>query len=591
MIKTFRSALFTTGLVWLGVSAAWSATDIKLSVEGGDEALKTRLETASRLFALDESEDPTAQDYAAAALAEYNTMVGVLYEEGYYGPTVSVLLDGTEAQSLSPFKLPDSFDKARIRVTTGPQFVFGRATIAPVPDGTTVPADFAKGQVAKLTTIKSTSQQTVDAWRDLGYAKADLGKQSILANHNKREIDVDMGVETGPRLNFGRLIVENNRLVREERIRAIAGLPRGQVYDPDQLASAANRLRDTGAFRSISMTEADAPRGDQLDFTVNVVEATPRRFGFGAELISQEGLTLSSFWMHRNILGGAEKLRFDVEVGGIGGVTGGEDTDLTARFERPATFDARNTLYIQSTLSRENEPEYSSDQFRTDVGISRRASDDLTVEYGIAYRRATITDDDGEVSYTQLLFPLNATYDKREGGASATGGYYVAGQVMPFVGLNDTPDGVRSTLDTRTYLSPIEGTVFALRGQLGVIEGAKVEEVPADFQFYSGGGGTVRGQDYQSLGYADGGGASFLGASFELRQSITDAFSVVGFYDYGYIGAEAGWDIEGESHTGGGLGVRYDTPIGPLRLDLATALSGDSAGEEVEIYIGIGQAF
>lgn len=592
MLKNFRSVL--SGAVFLGLftTAAWPAIDIDLSVSGGDDALAERLKTASRIYAADETEDVTAQDYAAAALAEYNTIVGVLYEEGYYGPTVSVTLDGTEASQLNPFRLPAEFKSAQITVETGPRFVFRTAEVGPLPEGTTPPEQFASGQDARLDVIRSTGQDAVDAWRAAGYAKADLTGQRIVADHPAEALDVSLGLTPGPQLKFGRLSVDNNRNVREERIRAIAGLPRGEIYDPDEVAAAANRLRNTGAFRSVAMREDEEVRaGEFLDFSVNVVEAKPRRFGFGAELISDEGVTLSTFWMHRNILGGAEKLRFDAEVAGIGGTTGGEDVNLTARFERPATFDPRNTLFVQSTLERMDEPEYTSDQFRTDVGIVREASDDLTIQYGVAFRRATIEDSDGEISYTQLLFPVSATYDKREGGSNATGGYYLSGEVMPFYGLNDTPEGIRSTLDARTYFSATETTVFALRGQLGFIEGAKAEEVPADFQFYSGGGGTVRGQNYQSLGYNDGGGASFLGASLELRQGITDAISAVGFVDYGFIGGELGLDTEGEDHAGAGLGVRYNTPIGPLRLDVATPVTGGDMGREFEIYIGIGQAF
>jgi translocation and assembly module TamA len=65
----------------------------------------------------------------------------------------------------------------------------------------------------------------------------------------------------------------------------------------------------------------------------------------------------------------------------------------------------------------------------------------------------------------------------------------------------------------------------------------------------------------------------------------------VAFVDYGYIGAEPSMTMDGSDHTGGGLGLRYETPIGPLRLDVATPLSGDSVFGELEIYIGIGQAF
>ena len=104
----------------------------------------------------------------------------------------------------------------------------------------------------------------------------------------------------------------------------------------------------------------------------------------------------------------------------------------------------------------------------------------------------------------------------------------------------------------------------------------------------------MRGQPYQSLGVDLGGGQrtggkAFFGASSELRARVTDKIGVVGFVDAGYIGAN-GFSDSGDWHAGAGLGLRYDTGIGPLRLDVAAPISG-STGDGVQIYIGIGQAF
>ena len=113
--------------------------------------------------------------------------------------------------------------------------------------------------------------------------------------------------------------------------------------------------------------------------------------------------------------------------------------------------------------------------------------------------------------------------------------------------------------------------------------------------FFSGGAGTVRGQGYQSLavdlgGGLTAGGRSFIGASAELRAKVTDVWSVVAFYDAGFIGEESFADGNGDWHFGAGLGVRYNTGIGPIRLDLATPV-GAGSGSNIEFYIGIGQAF
>ena len=137
---------------------------------------------------------------------------------------------------------------------------------------------------------------------------------------------------------------------------------------------------------------------------------------------------------------------------------------------------------------------------------------------------------------------------------------------------------------------------MAARGQIGSILFADAENSPSSYLFYSGGGGTVRGQDFQSLGVDIGGGdelggTSFIGAQLEARVNVTDSIGVVGFYDAGFVGPESLPFEDGDWHAGAGLGVGYNTGIGPIRLDVGTPTTGDDAGESIEVYIGIGQAF
>jgi translocation and assembly module TamA len=113
--------------------------------------------------------------------------------------------------------------------------------------------------------------------------------------------------------------------------------------------------------------------------------------------------------------------------------------------------------------------------------------------------------------------------------------------------------------------------------------------------FFSGGAGTVRGQGYQSLAVDLGngarlGGRSFLALSAEMRVDLFSEWSVVGFADTGFIGQDALGQVNGNWHSGAGFGVRYDTGFGPIRVDVATPLDND-AGQDFELYIGIGQAF
>ena len=138
--------------------------------------------------------------------------------------------------------------------------------------------------------------------------------------------------------------------------------------------------------------------------------------------------------------------------------------------------------------------------------------------------------------------------------------------------------------------------MVAGRLQFGSLVGPDLNEAPPDYLFYAGGGGSVRGFPYQELGVEVDdetvGGRSFIGASAELRGGITDALGLVGFVDTAYIGANSWIDDKGSWITGAGIGVRYQTGLGPIRFDIATPVSGgDDDISPYQIYIGIGQAF
>jgi translocation and assembly module TamA len=130
----------------------------------------------------------------------------------------------------------------------------------------------------------------IDGWRSQGHAKAEAAGQRIVADHRQAQLDARIQLDPGPRLRFGGLRISGQERMRESRIRAIAGLPEGEIFDPDAVVRAANRLRRSGAFRSVALTEAERiGPGGTLDIEAALVEEAPRRIGFGAEIASTEG--------------------------------------------------------------------------------------------------------------------------------------------------------------------------------------------------------------------------------------------------------------------------------------------------------------
>ena len=541
----------------------------------------------------------TPQDVLAAAQADYGRLVGLMYDRGFFAPEVSILLDGREAALLSLAGAMRQIKSVELRVATGPSFKFGQARIAPLPADAERRNTFATGETASTNAIKTAVDNGIDDWRTRGYPKATVASQSIIARHDANRLDVDIRLNPGRKLRFGNLVVDGNARMRPERVVEIAGLPTGQIFDPAEVTQASVRLRRSGVFSSIALTEADAVSPtDTLNIDAQIIEAKLRRFGFGAELSTHDGLGLSGFWLHRNVFGGGERLRIGGEIKGIGGETGGNDYELSLAFSRPATFNTDTDFYANASVSSFEEPNFSSDRVTLEAGIRRYAS--LRREYtlGVGYIGANTTDVFGDQTYHILTLPVSAEFDYRDNDLNATKGYYLKASLTPFLNLRGTSNGLRGTLDARSYRSfgKDERFTFAVRGQFGFVAGPSIDAAPADFLFYSGGGGTVRGQDYQSLGVDLGGGnviggASFMGVSSELRVKTGEKTSFVGFYDAGLIGSDvlpgAG---SSDWHIGAGFGVRYDTGIGPIRLDVGTPVGGQSASG-VKVYIGIGQSF
>lgn len=597
LVRVRRAAAF--GVVLSVMAVAGQAAEVALNGVADDD-LRDTLRGGSLLFeqTIVEENKPSPSEILGAAQADYKRLLAVLYDNGYFGAVININIDGREAASISPVAAPDSISRVVIDVEAGPKFKFGRARIAPVAEGTTLPEGFAEGETASLGVLKSTASEGVDGWRALGHAKATLSEQELVADHPARLIRADLTLDPGPRYRFGPLVVLSESDVRRERIIDIAGLPEGDVFSPEEIRLSTERLRRTGAFSAVALSEADdAGPNNTLPVTLQTTDAAKRRLGFGAELSTLEGLTVSAFWLHRNLLGGAERLRFDAEVSGIGGNSGGTDYSLGARFGRPATFNEDTDFYALALLEQLDEVSFFSRQLDLEAGIERIASSERTYTLGLGLRTAQTRDVFGENNYTLLTLPLSAQFDYRNDVLNATSGYYLKANVMPFVALSGADNGVRSFVDARAYrtFGATRPVTFALRGQLGSVYGPDLSLAPADYLFYSGGGGTVRGQEYQSLGVPVGndttGGRSFAGLSAEVRVGVTDSIGIVGFVDAGYIGEEEFYDGSGTWHSGAGLGLRYNTPIGPIRLDVAVPTSGPDTDENFQVYIGIGQSF
>lgn len=588
----------------MGLAAlpAWALDRLDIRVSGGAEDLQQAVEDASQLRSLQAEGRTDPQDLLAAARADYARILAALYAKGHYSVDIRIRIDGREAAAIPALEAPRSISVIEVAVDPGAPFRFGVAQVAPLAPGTVLPKEFRTGAIAESGAVTSAVDVAIRAWRETGHAKAFVASQDVVADHAAQRLDAEVGLDPGPRLRFGRLEIVGEERMREARVRKIAGLPEGKTFSETDLRRAETRLRRTGIFASVALTEDEritAP--DFLGVTATVVEQKPRRYSFGAEIASLDGVSLSAAWLHRNLNGGGERLGITADATNIGSGQSGVDYGLEITLDRPATFTPDTTAGLVLGYSHEDEIDYALDAVTFGFKVSHVFSETLTARAGLTYDYLDGRDPGGSFTFRNLSLPLGVTWDRRDVANNPTKGFYLDAEAKPFAGFGTTGSGLRATVDGRAYRSLGEPGKFVLaaRVQAGAVLGSDLLETPRDELFFSGGGGTVRGQPYRSLGIAITrgfgpqfliGGRYFLAGSLELRARVSDKIGVVGFVDWGSIGLDGfGGDLA-SSHAGAGLGLRYDTGFGPIRFDVAKPISG-TTGDGVQIYVGLGQSF
>ena len=578
--------------------------DLSVVVVDGDEDLKTPIQRASLVAgALDENRN-TGQDVLAAARGDYARALGVMYDEGYFSAIVNITLDGVEAAEIAPLDAPAYVGKVVIAVDPGPRFKFSRADLGPLAPGTTALEGYAVGETAGTGIIKRATSGAVSDWRDASHAKARVAGQEIIADHGVARIESNVDLNPGPPVTFGRLHATGNERLSTRRLLKIAGFPEGEAFDPEKLETVRKRLRRTGIFSAITLVEAETLNPDNsMDVGLTVIEQKLRRIGAAFEISSVDGARVSAYWLHRNLLGGGERFRTDFEVGDINAAGDDLDYSFSMRLDRPATLNPDTTGYIEVKLEEETEPEYYKKSADLGIGFNYIRSERLIADIGLLFSHQRVDYGWGFYDYETVALPASVTWDRRDNIKNAKRGFWLSGSVMPFMGLNETGSGLRLTGEGRIYRSVMKDDrlTFAARARAGTVFGPDIIDIPPDYLFFSGGGGSVRGQPYESLGFflpqqdtieeAYVGGQSIVNLSLEARYQVREKLGAVIFLDGGQIWDEGGWSGQTESQSGAGIGVRYDTPIGPIRFDVATPVDPREDESKVQLYLGLGQAF
>lgn len=591
---------------------------VTVNVTGTGEGTARRIEEASSLWTDRETPASGVGGLLSKARGDYRRLLAALYAQGYYGPYVSIRIAGQEAADMTlAVDLPPNVP-VTVEVETGPRFRFGQTEIVNAPPPTENMDDevdtpesigFRPGERAAAGVINQASALSIERWRELSHAKAREADREVIADHGTDRLDVTLTMDPDRPAVYGDIRAVGSNRTDPDFITYMSALRPGQPFDPDDIDSAQTRLTSLQIFRSLRFEEGDviAPDGT-LPITIRVEDRRPRTIGVGGTLSTIDGAGVNAFWVHRNLFGRAEQLRFDAGIDGLGGSLDPDDYDynLGVTFTKPGVFNPDTSFVTSLVGQRVDYDTYRERSVTARAGFNRSFGDHFTGSIMGLASRARYEDDFGVRHFTLVGLTGTGQYDRRDDPLEPTRGYYVAASAAPLYDFEYGNPMVQTTLEGRGYLGFGEERHLVLAGRLkvGNFFGPDADESPPDQLFFTGGGGSVRGYPYRSIGIdtvdsPNGGdaeeivigGAGLVEASGEVRYRINESFGAVGFVDAGYVTETSGFGGETNFKTGVGLGARYYTGIGALRFDLATPLQPDPGDSRIAFYIGIGQAF
>lgn len=556
-------------------------------VEGVPSSLRDDLDGL-----LEQEETPDSL-FAARRQAQRaaDTIARLLESEGYFAAEVDPWAEGVEQFSRG------------VDVEIGPLFVIGDTAVAYAGD---MPDEAIRNAIeewlglipigvpARAQPILNVSDEMQRTLENSGYADAVIEPVDAVADGTQHTLDLTFRINAGPRITYDDLDIAGLDRTRRDFVHNLRPWRAGDPVSQEQLDEFRTRLSATGLFSRATVALEEAPQETSRDVVVTLTEGPRRTIALGGSASTSEGLGADAEWETRNVTGRADSITVAARAATL-------ERRLRLSYDRPHVGQYDRNLELAAELE-----DFETDAFdQTGASLSARLDQQLTRrvrgEIGVEFAYASIEDArtralslDRRELYL-LAAPVAAEYTGVRDILDPVNGVRARLFVEPGLTYGDDTIGFTRVIGEASAYRELGSNklVGAVRGRVGTIVGPA--GLPPDRLFYAGGGGSVRGYEYQSLSPRDAngeiiGGRSLVEASAELRYRSSDTLGYVAFIDAG-AASESGEPSFDNTKAGAGLGVRYYAGFGPLRADIAVPLDKGPGDADFQIYISIGQAF
>ncbi|WP_294197318.1 BamA/TamA family outer membrane protein [uncultured Sphingomonas sp.] len=555
-----------------------------------------------------------ATQVAARGREDEQLAVRLMKSLGYY--------DGTAISTIENVPGEKQRLKAIVSATPGQQYKLGTITVQTQP---TTPPDLVRKELPLRTgdPIEAARVQGAEANVSLklpqqGYPFVKVGERDILLDEQTGRGDYTLPVDTGPRSSFGVLRTEGDPVFDLKHLNVFPRFDEGQLYDNRKADDLREALVATGLFNGVGVqpvrTGTILPDGtEQVDLMVRQTRGPAKSLSGGAGFQTGQGVTVEGTFTNRN--------RFPPEGALIlGAIAGTQQQGVSATFRRQNAGRRDRTVTLIASALRAN-----YDAFEAFTGtLAGRISYDstpiwqkrFTYSYGfeLVGTNESVFDfgenDRTRRTYGVLALPGQVLFDTSDNLLNPTRGYRLKLNLSPETSVQGSVQPYARTLVEGTAYYPVsDKLVIAGRVRAGSIFGIARDDIAPSRRYYGGGGGSVRGYGFQRLGPLEPasslvpgdkdrdeardlrpiGGRSINEFSIEARYRFGN-FGIVPFLDAGNA-YESSLPNASDLKFGAGIGGRFYTNFGPMRVDVATPLNPRPGDAKVALYISIGQAF
>lgn len=552
--------------------------------------LRARLLSLSALSGDDGEPVVSRSALSLRAEGDRDMFVRFLRSEGYYRARVSVQAGIGQHPGQVVFTV-DSGPVYRIAdVTLAYDGAVDATVDATVQDRVLDGLGLAAGMPVRAGDIVAAEARVPRVLMRNGFPQARMGVRDVVVDHATETASVRLRVEPGAAVTLGRPRYDGLVSVRASYLDRLTPWRDGEIYDQDKVDLFERRLSRTGLFRLVAVSMEPQADGPPV-LLARLEETRHRSLSLSAGFATSEGIGGDVVWEHSNWRGRGETLTLTARGAEI-------RQSVTAALRLPHFQRFGQTFFTTVSLNRDDTDAFTAEGVELRAGLERPIGRDLTGAVALEVDINDIRDSESDQSFELLALPLSVMWDTADDLLNPETGWRLGVKATPFIARDtDSTTFYRAQMTASAYYTPADclPLTVALRARVGATYGAETNEIPANRRFFGGGGGSIRGFNFQEVGPVsdDGtprGGRSILEVGAELRWRLSDTVGVVPFVEGGNVYDTASPRLSG-FRWGAGLGLRYYTSFGPLRFDIATPLDPAGGDPAVQVYIGIGQAF